>query len=175
MTGELAPRERLADQGDGWCLGTIMLIEKAAPQQRDTHRLAVTGSDRVPKYIVTALRIIILKVSAVGADPARIVAQRQHTGESCNTHTRHFANGLQRLFEKAMPHAVSAAGRGRKIVKFVPCGLHLHREHMLGRKPRINREQSSHASQQKARANHQQECNRDLTNNQPTSYSLPLS
>jgi hypothetical protein len=78
-------------------------VEEAATPQRDTHRLEVTGSDNISKYVVAALvtvfelRTVHLRFSAT---------EGQQAGERRRGNARDVAHLFQCLRDELMPGAI---------------------------------------------------------------------
>ena len=141
-----------------------MGIEQAPSKQRDSHRLEVTGTHRIPER--TAIRLGIasrtrLKMHAIAV--VKVSAQRQLAGEPGLGDTRDLAYRLQSLLEEPVSCVVVESG--------TRC-LYLHRKQMQRIEPGINREQMLQATQQQSGAHQQHEGERDFGHNQSSAQPL---
>src|SRR5271156_3774535 len=128
----MALGQRFADQRSLWRTSGVALIEAAATEQVNTHRLAVVRANRVTKYIMAGFRIFILELRAVETDHRWIVAERQQARECSLLHTRNTSHRVEGLLKESPPPAAARARRRAEIVKLMSEGLNLHREQVRG-------------------------------------------
>ncbi len=155
LTAEMALGQRVADQRRLWRSNRVTLIEAAATEHVNAHRLAVVRADRVTKYIVAGLGIFILELRTVGVAYRWIVAERQQTRECRLLHTRNPPHRVERLLKEPAPPAAAHARRRGEVVKLMPEGLYLHSEEVRGIEPGVNRQQASHAAHEQSGADQQ--------------------
>ena len=115
---EMVPGKRLADQRSLRGGFAVPLIEQPPRDQRNPHGLAIAGADCIAKYGVSALRILVVKLSTILAHHRGIIAKWQEACECGGFDARHVSHSFERLLEEVAT-IVSTAGIRCNIIELM--------------------------------------------------------